>query len=281
MYKIILSKSNNDFMITYKKYLIEKIVEMQLFYLNLTTSNLELDNNHIRGGVYKDDKLSIIFLNAMPFNLQIISLDQDLEAFDCLAEYIVNNDIDVRGFQGTLFDCTQIANSINFIKNISFKINTSMDIMVLDKLNDFKPTGSLIKASNKYHNEITKYIGAFYYEALNEICDEPIMEARIRDFEISNYSYIYLNNEGKPTSIIKIIPSLPNAFRISCVYTDKEYRNQGYAKSMVYLACEKYLSDCDFITLFVDKKNPISNKVYRDIGFTTFIENYDFRITKK
>lgn len=281
MYRVVLAKSNNDFMITYQDYLIKNIAKMQLFYLNLTTSDLPIDIDHIRGGIYNDDKLSIIFLNATPFNMQLVSLDQDLEAFDCLAYFILDNNVDVRGFQGTLFDCTQIANSINFIKSISFKINLGMDIMVLNKLNEYNPTGKILKASDKYHKEINEFMAAFYLEALGETFDEPIMAARVRDFEISNYSYIYLNDKGIPTSIIKIVPSIPGAFRISLVYTAKQYRNNGYAKSMVYLACQKYINDCDFITLFVDKNNPISNKVYKDIGFEVLIENYDLRIIKK
>ena len=39
--------------------------------------------------------------------------------------------------------------------------------------------------------------------------------------------------------------------------------------------------DGNTFTLFVDKQNPISNKLYRDLGFYVVEDNFDVRIIKK
>lgn len=72
-----------------------------------------------------------------------------------------------------------------------------------------------------------------------------------------------------------------NSKTISAVYTFNQYRGRGYAKMMINFVCESALKDCRFISLFVDKNNLISNKVYIDNGFVPITDMYDYKIIKK
>ena len=45
-YEVIIAKSNNEFIEYFKKYLIKYKMEMQLYHLNLTNSDMELEKEN-------------------------------------------------------------------------------------------------------------------------------------------------------------------------------------------------------------------------------------------
>ncbi len=66
---------------------------------------------------------------------------------------------------------------------------------------------------------------------------------------------------------------------INYVYTPKQYRGKGYAAAnMYYLSKEMLDKGNRFCTLFVDKKNPVSNRVYKKIGYEILEDQYDYRL---
>ena len=282
-YKIVIAKTNREFINLFKEYLIKYKLEMQLYYLNLSNSDFELDNNSFRGGVFVDEKPSIIFLNACPYNLQIRSLDNDIASFDILANYIIENNIDIRGIQGNSKDVKEFINSYNLIKNTDFRFAHSMDIMRLDNLNSINLSmipGETIVATINDLIVVKDYINKMYVEAMGETYDDEIIEARAHAYINDGNTYLFKVND-KNTSIVRIYPTPKDTGRISLVFTDKEYRNCGYAKRMLYDLIKMLKEKYECFTLFVDKQNPISNKLYSDLGFYIVEDNMDVRIIKK
>lgn len=280
MYEIRLAKSNKDFIDNYKEFLVNHMVEMQLYYLNLSSSELEIELPNIRGGIYKDGNISIIFLNAYPFNFQVTSLDKDLESFDFLVNYIIENEIAINGVQGNLFDCQQFINSYNLIKQAEFVLNIGMDIMKIEQVKETPILGRIENPKPEHYSTIKKVIREFSLEALHNDIPDDILDARAEKAINNQHSFIFLNENNEFASFVNTNPSLPKGTRVSLVYTFKKYRNKGYAKSMIYLISKKLLEECDFLTLFVNKANPISNKVYKDVGYEVVIDNYDFKLRK-
>lgn len=282
-YKIVSCKTNKEFINLFKDYLIEHKIELQLLFLNLTNSDMELSSESIRGGVFNDDKPSLIFLNACPYNLQVRSIDNDIASFDLLASYIINNDIDIRGIQGTSKDVKEFINSYNLIRNGSFRYAHSMDIMRLDKLNklDLKNIkGGIIKATLDDFVIVKDYINKMYIEAMGETYDDDIIDARAHAFINDGYTHLFKVGDDI-TSIVRTNPTPKGACRISLVFTDKQYRGRSYAKKMLYQLIDGCKDEFECFTLFVDKQNPISNKLYRDLGFYVVEDNIDVRIISK
>ena len=63
---------------------------------------------------------------------------------------------------------------------------------------------------------------------------------------------------------------LAHGTAVSGVYTPPERRGKGYAQNTVTAICrERLAAGMEYCTLFVDRRNPISNRVYRKIGFET------------
>lgn len=282
-YKVITCKTNKEFIELFKDYLSKYKIEMQLYFLNLTNSEMALDNNSVRGGVFKDENPSLIFLNAFPYNLQIRSLDNDITSFDKLAEYIIANNIDIRGIQGNLNDVKEFINSYNLIHNAVFRYVHAMDIMRLDELKEIDSssiTGTIIRPTLDNFDIVKDYINKMYTEALEESYDDEIIEARARSFINDGYTYLFKSNDNI-TSIVRFYPTPKGCMRISLVFTDKKYRGNGYAKKMLYLLINELKKEYECFTLFVDKKNPISNKLYKNLGFYVVEDNIDTRLISK
>ena len=65
--------------------------------------------------------------------------------------------------------------------------------------------------------------------------------------------------------------------RISDVYTRDEYRNKGLARIVVNTLKNEMIDELGFSALNVDKKNPISNKLYYSLGFRPVFSQGEYR----
>lgn len=282
---IKLCQNNLDFKVEFKDYLTKYETQMQLFFRNLINDNETLNQNQIRGGVYLDNKLCLIFLNAYPFNILLfeVTKDQNLiaESIRELLSYIKTQNISFRGCQ-----CNKRLSEV-FFKEVKAKFNLdmevvhSMDIMKLTNVLFTKTTGTIKLATIENLEFIKKVYLQFSKEALNEhLSDEEINNTAINKIN-SQGVYLYYNQENEITSCVNVSKVLPNGYTLNLVYTDLSMRNKGYAKNMISLICQELLKSADYVTLFVDKQNPISNRVYLDIGFNYLTENYDCRLITK
>ena len=282
---IKLCQNNLDYKVEFKDYLTKYETEMQLFFRNLINDNETLNQNQIRGGVYLDNKLCLIFLNAYPINVLLFEVTKDqnliVESIRELLSYIKTQNISFRGCQ-----CNKRLSEIFFKEvkarfNLDMEVIHPMDIMKLTNVLFTKTTGTIKLATMENLEFIKKVYLQFSKEALNEhLSDEEINNTAINKIK-SQGIYLYYNQENEVTSCVNVSKELPNGYTLNLVYTDLSMRNKGYAKNMISLICQELLKSADYVTLFVDKQNPISNRVYLDIGFNYLTENYDCRLITK
>lgn len=78
----------------------------------------------------------------------------------------------------------------------------------------------------------------------------------------------WLWEDGVPVSQAVVSGRTPNGMHFSGVYTPPERRGKGYAKACVGCLTQRFLTGgTPFCSLFADRKNPVSNAVYRSIGY--------------
>ena len=66
----------------------------------------------------------------------------------------------------------------------------------------------------------------------------------------------------------RVIRPYSGGFSIATVYTPMEYRNRGYAAALIYNLSNKLIDEgAKYLSLFADVENPVSNYVYRKLGF--------------
>lgn len=273
MYQIKLCETNQAFLDRYHEIIKKNAIEMNLFVKNLKPDMI-LEKYHIRGGVYKDDELVLLFLNAYPFNFLIFNLIFDEPSIQFISNYLLDNNTLIRGINARKEVCE------TFIKytNLPMSEVLAMDIMVLNEINEVDVKGKLEIANSKDLDIISDIRINFYKETLNQALEKENSKLLV-EADISNQTiYKFINFDNEVVSILKFNELLPEIGVISLVYTYKKHRNKNYAKMMITEIAKLKLSKYKDIILFVYKKNPISNKVYKDIGFKILCDNYDFRI---
>ncbi len=254
-------------------------IALQLFSRNLS-SHQEIDAMHIRGGIFDGSKMELMFLNALPFNLQIYSCNGNEKAFSMLVDYLLENNIPIRGVQGDKRDCELFIKEYSLKSKKEFQLFYAMKAMKLTKenLKKTKITGTLRLANDLDLPRIHKMYSCFVSDTLHEPVNQEKIQAVLKEMAQNHQLYVFINAYQQLTSCVKLLNNFIDGGTLSFVFTDTKHRNHGYAKEMIYLLAYTYLKQKSFLTLFVDQKNPISNKVYVDIGFDYDVENYDYRL---
>jgi uncharacterized protein len=87
--------------------------------------------------------------------------------------------------------------------------------------------------------------------------------------------------DGKAVSMANWAGPTPNGVRINLVYTPTQNRNRGYASALV-AALSQHLLDSGrkFCFLYTDLSNPISNSIYRKIGYNRVGEAEHYMFSK-
>jgi hypothetical protein len=86
----------------------------------------------------------------------------------------------------------------------------------------------------------------------------------------------YIWQDGESRSMASALGRTPNGIRLGVVYTPPEFRGQGYATALVASLSQLLLdSGHRFCFLYTDLSNPISNKLYMQVGYVSVGEAID------
>lgn len=231
------------------------------------------------GRVELDNEPVLLFGNTPPWNLCLNAAPGDgriPEAAAGLAAYFRENSIAITGVSGRDGLCRAFIEA----HGGSFTLRSAMDIMVLEKLIEPAPIPGKVRPARAGDlDTIVRWALAFYREALNETASsgdlyqrntERIKSGGVRLFEMPSGTLVSMAHTSRETE---------RGISISGVYTPPEHRGRGYCQNTVAALCRDLLADRkDYVTLFVDKKNPISNRVYRKIGFDVLEDASDYRL---
>jgi uncharacterized protein len=87
----------------------------------------------------------------------------------------------------------------------------------------------------------------------------------------------WLWENGQPRSVAAHSDPVAGVTRIQAVYTPPEHRGRGYAAACVADLSQRLLRQGLRCVLYTDLGNPISNSVYRRIGYQAVIETIRYR----
>lgn len=216
--------------------------------------------------------------NNLPFAMLVTTSDHcDNEEVvgKEIAEYVVDHGIQITGITSSK---GIVEGFVEYYKeyNRDMHLSESMDIMVLTQVNEVKQVGSLQHACNEHIDELARMYIDFTLEALGEAPKLELAIYKIRKCVEHNDAYILLE-EGIIVSMCITPRHLKSGKCISAVYTKPKYRGKGYCKSMMSKVCKYLLEQGDqFVTLYVDTTNPISNAAYTAVGFTVVESCYKY-----
>jgi ribosomal protein S18 acetylase RimI-like enzyme len=282
--KLVICNNNKEFNERFKNIKELYELETQLFFVNTINESQQLNENSTRGGVYDDfDNLVLLFLDANPFRMQLFGINNSLKASKVLAEYFIKNRISFKGILGNKTDTKLFIDAFKKIENnVDFIPKMELDIMVQKELIEVKTKGTIRKPLLDDKQMVLEYIAEFHDRINQPILDEESLSNKADEFIANEDSYIYTNSNNVATSIVKGGKYF-NGAKIHMVITKKEHQGNGYATSMMYMVCKKLFDkyNPDYITLFVDKNNPVSNHVYKKIGYKIYRDQYEYEIVQK
>ncbi|WP_346876541.1 MULTISPECIES: GNAT family N-acetyltransferase [unclassified Clostridium] len=282
--KVVIYDKVKDFLNINEEILLEKESVNQLILFNAYVNReKDTDSDVLFGRVEDESGVSLVFCNVSPYNLQINNLkEKDDNAIKALVDYLIENKINIVGINANKKVCDKFIEYYEGKTKCQFKERLAMDIMELRKLNSVTlPKGYFREATEQDLDLVIDWHIKFGKEALNEdMVVETFIEklvTRIRNGAI----YIFEDENHVPVSMAAFTKQLKKGISVSLVYSDARKRGMGYGVAVVYNLSKLYLErGNEFCSLFVDKRNPVSNGVYTKIGYKIIEDNFDYRIVQ-
>jgi len=98
----------------------------------------------------------------------------------------------------------------------------------------------------------------------------PIVERALRE----GRGFYWEDPPGTPVCMVGHAPPLPDLARVGPVYTPPALRGRGYARRLTYEVTRRLLDrGRDRCVLYTDAANPVSNSIYRQVGYRPIEEH--------
>jgi len=129
---------------------------------------------------------------------------------------------------------------------------------------------------------IVDWLDAFFVEAFGQAPDRAARVGLLSEIVHAGGRFVLWTVDGVPVSMARVRAPAVGTSRIGPVYTPPEHRGHGYAAAVTSAAVDhaKQRGARD-VVLFADVANPVSNGVYRRIGFVPVAEHVHFELTVK
>ena len=236
-------------------------------FLKANAKTLNTFSNDVYALKVSNDEKELIAIKNHP-NLLIIG---DVEMVEELVYHMVTIGLKFNGLLVNKDIADRFIQCYQKYFDASFNIVNSMNIMTCNKVN--KIDDSIIEKATK--------------DDVNQIYDIAIeftKETNVSSVEKSHIqdkldSYYLIKDKNKIISIASIDRETDFLKFISFVYTDKQYRNKGLSYKLVSYLTNKIISSNKTASLFVDVNNPVSNHLYKKIGYNYNLEiiQYDIK----
>lgn len=141
--------------------------------------------------------------------------------------------------------------------------------LLMPKISD----GGIRRADMDDEELVVSWAVAFNMEAAG---DEVSPEHRRQYHDRIQQGSVYLWENEVPVSMAVSTRPTRSGISIGGVYTPPEHRNRGYATSCVASLCKELLREYKFCVLYTDLSNPVSNSIYRRIGFKEYCDSAQY-----
>ena len=275
--KLVLCHTGQDFVDQFKPVLLAHEVVYQLIMGNaLANADIACEADCFFGAVLDEtDHPVLLFGHRAPHRLLVHSLDTATidEAVPLLVSYVVENQIDIAGVLASDAICSAFTAN-DALHTYARRI--SMDIMELRELCDIPLVPGYFRPATEADLDlICRWHMAFNEEATGH----PIEYAAAYEKNSKRLSdfYLYEDTSGKVCCMACITRKLLKGCCVSLVYTDPAQRGKGYCTALMHrLAKTQLATGYEYVGLFVDQANPISNHTYKKVGYVILEDSIEY-----
>lgn len=252
---IIYYPNGEAFIEDNSSYLEENVFMSSFFFLDAPLLKESSKKNYALK-VFKEDK-KLLALKVEPY---YVLLYGDVELVKELLIYIKENELEVNGIYSSMEVGNEYTSLADTIYQEKFYLQLGMDFMRAVEYTE--PSSKEVTfATLDDVDELYECLINFVKDcSLNdEVTKEDIIKG-IKRFRL-------IRDNNRIVSLASLCPESDDSLRIADVYTRPEYRGRGLAKKVVNYIKNEILDLGKMATLNVDQANPISNKLYKSLGF--------------
>lgn len=190
------------------------------------------------------------------------------EACQHAIECIVSNDkLHIPSVIGPREQAFEFAEEWKRLTNQSYRIGMNQRIYCCKEVRDLPFSPGIFRAAERRDIPIlTQWIHDFSAEATGENMTEE-QAYKVAESATAR-SALYVWDHDGPVSMAQQTRPTQHGAVVNLVYTPPEYRNLGYARSCVAALTRNMLrGPYQFASLYTDLDNPVSNKIYMNIGY--------------
>jgi predicted GNAT family acetyltransferase len=224
-----------------------------------------------------DSAPALVALRTPPHNLLLSRCDELSALGPLLADRLEAND-SLTGVLGPTEVADAFAEGWGRASGVPFELRQRQGIYRLERVEPVALSpGGVRRAAEADRDLLTAWMSAFLAEALpgNQF-DAVGMIGRW--LGSPQRALFFWEAEGEPVAMAGVGSPTPSGIRVSAVYTPHEQRGNGYATSLVATLSRRELDGGRrFCFLFTDLANPVSNRVYRRIGYRQVSQASEYR----
>lgn len=156
---------------------------------------------------------------------------------------------------------------------------------VLYRLGELTPpsgvAGAWRSAETADSDVVIHWLDAFFIEAFGEPSNLQASRTMLTAIDEAGDHVLLWSVAGEPVSMARVRAPVVGASRIGPVYTPPEHRGHGYGAAVTAAASQFAVHEgAREVVLFADADNPVSNRVYRRIGFESVAENMRYALVE-
>ena len=185
-----------------------------------------------------------------------------------IAGHLRDLGVEVNGIVGEQETCRLFAEAWTRETDEQVKVLMNQGLYRIDAVNKGLPKseGSWRIASKKDAETLEEWYRLFEEETGIGRSTQAEAAHRIAAFLERKEVYVW-EVDGTVVSCMKKSRPSKNGITVSFVFTPKDQRGNGYARTLVAEVTDELLLEFDFVVLYTDLDNATANKIYREIGY--------------
>ena len=243
-------KNGEDFILENKSYLDLNKYMATFFYIDAKLLKEATKENYaIR---VENNNYKLLAIRVNPYNLCLFG---DKECLEELLNYLNSNNYIYDGLMAS----TEVGDYAIYLDNRFYRM-IGMDFMEAKTYKEESSSDVIIPSVSDLDSIYDMSLRFFLDCGLP---DRPNKDNILKG--LNSFRIIKINNQIVSMGAYSNGPD--NSCRITHVYTKPEYRGMGHARKVVNTIKNEILDNKKIPTLNVDQKNPISNHLYKSLGF--------------
>lgn len=226
--------------------------------------------NPFMATIEENEKVLAIFQMTPPHPLNLIFVDEIRleEIIDCFIKNMIELEIKFRSIISLKPWAYKVAKKWEIKTGMTHQLLMDQGLYRLNKINETleHSPGTWRYAEECDSSLVEKWFNLFESDTGMPISPNEHVKKRVAMFLKEQEVFLW-ENKGRVVSMMKKSRPSMNGVTVSMVFTPKEERRKGYARTLVTAVSIELLKDFDFCVLYTDIMNPTSNKIYREIGY--------------